>query len=92
VRDIQLHRRHAARYLKKIPKKRQVQIVAALEEVASLKDIRTHPAIKELSGDVEGVYRLRVGSYRVLLRLIKENQIEVIFVDRIGPRGDVYKK
>ena len=92
MRPILLHQRNAAKYLKKMPPDRRVQMIATLEEVAELEDIETHPAIKALTGKDAGVYRLRVGSYRALLRLIEDNLIEILFVDRIGPRGDVYKK
>jgi mRNA-degrading endonuclease RelE of RelBE toxin-antitoxin system len=91
MRQIHLHERNAAKYLKKMPPGRRAQMIATLEEVAKLKDINTHPAVKMFSGIDANVYRLRVGSYRALLRLIDENEIEILFVDRIGPRGDVYK-
>ncbi|MEM1158080.1 MAG: type II toxin-antitoxin system RelE/ParE family toxin [Verrucomicrobiota bacterium] len=92
MRPIQLHQRNAAKYLKKMLPDRRAQMIARLEEVAELEDIETHPAVKALSGNDAGVYRLRVGSYRALLRLIEDNQIEILFVDRIGSRGDVYKR
>jgi len=91
MRPIQLHKRNAAKYLKKMPSDRRAQVIGTLEEIAELEDINTHPAVKMLSG-TDAIYRLRVGSYRALLRLIEANQIEVLYVDRIGPRGDVYKK
>lgn len=48
-----------------------------------------------LEGDIRPIkglqswYRLRVGSYRILFRLDKEERI--IYVETIGPRGDIYK-
>ena len=36
------------------------------------------------------VYRLRVGKYRMLIKVYKKERI--ILVVKIGPRGDVYKK
>jgi len=92
MRPIQLHQRNAAKYLKKMPPQRRAQMIATLEEVAELEDINTHPAVKALMGQDAGAYRLRVGSYRALMRLIDEKQIEVLYVERIGSRGDVYKK
>jgi len=38
----------------------------------------------------EGVYRLRVGKYRLLLKLLREEG--VILIARIASRGEVYKK
>lgn len=92
MRTIRLHQRNAAKYLKKMPPDRSSQMIATLEEVAALEDINTHPAINLLSGTDTPAYRLRVGSYRALLRLMEEVRIEILYVDRIGPRGDVYKK
>ena len=45
--------------------------------------------LKKLSGGWEGYYRLRKGRLRIIFEL---NKIEnVLFVDRIDFRGDVYK-
>ena len=40
-------------------------------------------------GDWAGYYRLRVGNVRVIFWIDKDENI--ISVDHIGPRGDVYK-
>lgn len=45
--------------------------------------------IKRLSGDVEDLFRLRVGSYRVIFR--KDEKDLIILVVRIGHRKDVYQ-
>lgn len=68
---------------------RQAQMVAALEEVAPLRDITTHPGIRKLTGQ-DGWYRLRVGVYRAILQPRGDGEVEVLFVDYIGPRGDAY--
>lgn len=88
MRRIILHRR-ATRYLRRMPRERQTQMVAALEEVAGLDDISTHPGIRKLTGQ-DGWYRLRVGVYRAILQPREDGQVEVLFVDYIGPRGDAY--
>ncbi len=44
--------------------------------------------IKPLKGEYKGLYRLRVGNYRVVYRLDRE-QIVIIIV-RIGHRGEIY--
>ena len=44
--------------------------------------------IRPLKGQV-GVYRLRVGGFRIILRI--DHLQEIIFVDAIGSRGDIYK-
>lgn len=44
--------------------------------------------IKKLKGDVEDLYRLRVGSYRVIFR--KDGRELLILIVRIGHRKEVY--
>ncbi|TGL58710.1 type II toxin-antitoxin system RelE family toxin [Leptospira sarikeiensis] len=47
------------------------------------------PNIKKLKGEFDGLYRYRIGKYR-LFYLIKDNELLVIFVD-IDQRKDSYK-
>jgi mRNA interferase RelE/StbE len=45
--------------------------------------------IKRLSGDIEDLYRLRVGRFRIVF---KKNEAELlVLIIRIGHRKDVYK-
>ncbi|MBM9576239.1 type II toxin-antitoxin system RelE/ParE family toxin [Leptospira sp. 201903070] len=46
------------------------------------------PNIKKLKGDLDGLYRYRIGKYR-LFYLIKDNELLVVFVD-IDQRKDSY--
>ncbi len=89
MRQIKLHRR-ASQYLQRMPRDRQIQMVAALEEVAGYADISTHPNIRKLTAQ-DGWFRLRVGIYRAILKPQESMEVEVLFVDYIGPRGDAYK-
>ena len=88
MRAIVFHRR-AARYLSRMPRDRAVQVRDALREVAGLANIADHPDIKQMNGSLTGWSRLRVGSYRAILTVIEID--EVLYVDAIGPRGDLYK-
>jgi mRNA interferase RelE/StbE len=45
--------------------------------------------LRKLSGEWEGYYRLRKGRLRIIFEIDKTDQ--VLFVDRIDFRGDVYK-
>lgn len=89
MRAIFFHRR-AARYLSRMPKDRAAQVRDALREVASLENIVEHPNIKIMGGDLAGWSRLRVGSYRAILQVTVIEIDEVLYVDAIGPRGDIY--
>jgi mRNA interferase RelE/StbE len=89
MRAIIFHRR-AARYLSRMPRDRAVQIRDALREVANLPNINDHSNVKPMSGQLTGWSRLRVGSYRAILQVTFVEIDEVIYVDAIGPRGDIY--
>jgi mRNA-degrading endonuclease RelE of RelBE toxin-antitoxin system len=89
MRAIVFHRR-TARYLSRMPRDRAVQVRDALREVAELAAITDHPNIKSMSGGMAGWFRLRVGSYRAILQVTVMESDEVLYVDAIGPRGDIY--
>ena len=89
MREIVLHRR-AEKNLSRMPRHRQIQMLAALEEVADLANISEHPNIRALSGELAGWFRLRVGVYRAILQPRKVDPSEVLYVAYIGPRGDAY--
>jgi mRNA interferase RelE/StbE len=75
----------AQRYLKRLSKDSQERIIKGL------KSLLTNPEnadIKPLKGRSE--LRLRIGDYRCLFFIDRENQIYII--TQIGPRGDIYKK
>lgn len=90
MRTIVFHRR-AAKYLGRMPRDRAIQVRGALREVAILDDISTHPNLKPMSGNMSGWSRLRVGKYRAILHVAVIEVDEVLYVDAIGPRGDIYK-
>jgi mRNA-degrading endonuclease RelE of RelBE toxin-antitoxin system len=87
MRRIKLHRR-ATRYLRRMPQDRQGQMVRALEEVAALDDLNSHPNIRSLTGQSD-CFRLRVGIYRAILQP-QDGEDPILYVDYIGPRGDAY--
>lgn len=64
------------------------RIRAFLEErLATLDDPRSLG--KSLSGSLAGLWRYRVGDYRVIARI--EDDRMVVLVVRIGPRKEVYR-
>lgn len=45
---------------------------------------------KALAGELSGIYRYRIGDYRVLFEINQSNQILILMVLRIRHRKDVY--
>jgi mRNA-degrading endonuclease RelE of RelBE toxin-antitoxin system len=62
-----------------------------LREVAALANIADHANLKVMAGDMTGWTRLRVGGYRAILQVTVIKIDEVLYVDAIGTRGDIYK-
>lgn len=76
----------ALRQLRKLDRPVAHKIVDYLDEVASLDDPRSRG--KALVGDRAGIWRYRVGDYRVLCELRDADL--VILTLAVGHRGDVY--
>lgn len=76
----------ALRHLRKLDRQVARKIVDYLDEVASLDDPRSRG--KALVGDRAGIWRYRVGDYRVLCEL--RHAELVILALAVGHRGDVY--
>ena len=73
----------AKKFIDKLPKNEKVRIVKAIEELPDGKDI------KRLKGH-EGLYRLRVGDYRVIYT-VDNGEFIIIIID-VGNRGQIYNK
>ncbi|HWV22873.1 MAG TPA: type II toxin-antitoxin system RelE/ParE family toxin [Thermomicrobiales bacterium] len=76
----------ARKALRKIDRTWQERIIAYLEEVSSLDDPRVRG--KALTADFAGLWRYRVGDYRVVCTF--ENDVLVIVVIKIAHRRQVY--
>lgn len=74
--------KNAVKFLKKQPKQQQERLLKAIYGIPK-------GNIKPLQG-FKGIYRLRVGDYRVIYRLKKDELL--ILVLKIGNRGDIYTK
>ena len=72
----------AMKFLAKQPKPQQERLLRAIYKLPNEGDI------KAMVG-YDGLYRLRVGAYRVLFTV--ENAILTVHVLQIGNRGDIYK-
>ena len=83
--EVKFHR-NAAKAYQRLPKAVKQRIDEAIET------LRTNPFygkdICKLSGKLEGLYRLRVGEYRVIYRILEEQRL--VIVEAVGTRGEVY--
>ena len=78
----------AKKQLKKVDKKWQEKVLDYLEEVSVLEDPRSRG--KALIGNKKGLWRYRVGDYRVICQII-DNEFIILTVT-IGHRKDMYSK
>ena len=79
--------RRAERYLDRLDRRQERRVRDRLEELSnSPHDGRLSAP---LHGRSDGLLRSRVGDLRILFYLLDE--IEVVDVTEIGPRGDIYK-
>lgn len=78
-------KREAAKYLSGLDKPTRTRIKRALE---SLTKYPPEGDIAPMKG-MEGFFRLRVGSFRIIFKIIEEERL--ILIVAIGPRGDIYK-
>jgi len=76
----------AHRELAALPRDAQERIDA---RILLLAEEHRPPGSKKLEGE-EGLYRIRVGDYRVVYRI--DDKVLVVLVVRIGRRGEVYRK
>jgi len=81
-----VHRR-AANYLKSLPLVEKERLKNTIAQLSI--DPFGSPGVKPMAGQWAGYYRIRIGDKRILYWL--DRQDKVVFVDHIGPRGDIYK-
>jgi mRNA interferase RelE/StbE len=79
--------RLAIKYLESLDQKLRNRILDHLN-ILSEDPRKNELDIKKLQG-YPGLYRLRIGSYRIIYSI--HDEILIIHVVRIGSRGDVYK-
>lgn len=81
-----VHRR-AVNYLKKLPRDLKNRVKKAIEQVG--KDPLGLPGVIQMAGEWAGYHRIRLGDMRIIFWYDEEN--DIVYVDHIGPRGDIYK-
>ncbi len=78
----------ALKFLSKLDKKSVERIRTAIHGLT-----KTPPEgdIKVMQGYSDDRKRLRVGSWRIIYKYGKEEELEILLVIDIGNRGDIYK-
>jgi mRNA interferase RelE/StbE len=79
--------KQASRYYEKLDAKSKRRINRAMQEIINNPLEGIH--IKKLKGRLEGKYRYHLGDLRIIYFLSVDEK--TIYVEAIGPRGDVYK-
>ncbi len=79
--------RHAARYLNRLPKGTKSRIKEILKELEN--DPLEQSGVVHMVGEWAGYHRIRVGNLRIIFWYDQSD--DIVYVDHIGPRGDVYK-
>lgn len=79
--------RQAANYLQRLPKTTKQRIRTLLKELEQ--NPLEHPHTKRMLGEWAGYNRIRSGNLRIIYWFNEKE--DVVYVDHIGPRGDIYK-
>ncbi len=77
----------ARKTLRKIGDDSAARIVRAMDDIAALANPRQRG--KALTGDLAGLWRYRVGDWRVIYRI--EDEVVTVLVVDIAHRGEVYE-
>ena len=80
--------KQAVNYLQRLDNTTKKRIIIHVEWLAENPKASTLD-VKPLSGN-PGLFRLRVGKYRVIFSI--ENEIKLLAVAHVLPRGEVYKR
>ena len=85
--EIVIHK-NAEKYLQKLPTNQKEKIKSSLFKLAINPD--NYPQALPMVGKWTGYRRIRIGNFRIIFWFDRSENI--IYVDNIGPRGDIYKK
>ena len=83
--EIILHNR-AVKFYNQLDDKNAARINHAIESL--LEKPASGKNIKMLKGELNGKFRLRAGKYRIVYRI--ENDKNIVIIEDIGVRGDIY--
>ena len=80
-------RKPAAKYYEKLPPKLKEKVKEVINQLRE--NPYAIPNVKPIEGSNHDIYRIRIGTLRLLYRI--HNDTLIIIVLDIGPRGDIYK-
>ena len=78
----------AEKHYLKLDRPTRRRIKATLYDLENAEQPLLHPRVRPLTGKLKGDYRVRIGSWRVLLTPDRESRL--LHVYAILPRGDAY--
>ena len=84
--QVVVHRR-AAGYLRRLPSAQKEKFKKLLKKLEQ--DPSNIPDVKQMAGEWTGYRRVHLGNLRVIFWWNEPE--DVVYVDHLGPRGDVYK-
>jgi len=85
--EVIVHRR-ALRYLQRLSHPDRERVRTALAHLAE--NPAAYLGVVPMAGEWTGYQRIRIGDLRVIFWY--DEQDDLIYVDHIGPRGDIYKQ
>jgi mRNA interferase RelE/StbE len=78
----------AIKYLKKLDRNTSQRLLNGLEKLEVTENPLLHKDVRPLTGKLKGFYRLRVGDFRIIFELDRQNKR--IGVNVIVTRGNAY--
>ncbi len=84
--DIRPHKR-VIKYLKRLPEDKKALVKSKLKALSEAPGV--YPGIVSMTGQWKGYSRIRIGDLRVIFEI--DEPAKTIFVDYLGPRGEIYK-
>ncbi len=85
--EVVIHRR-ALRYLQRLSRPERERVQASLARLAE--DLAAYPGVVDMAREWAGYQRIRIGDLRVIFWY--NDGDDTIYVDHVGPRGDIYKQ
>jgi len=79
---------HFTKSIEKIDKKLQGRVLEAITRIADAPLTVVGDTVKPLTADLKGLWRYRIGDYRLVYDPNQEDELVVLV--SFGPRGDVY--